>query len=35
MKNFKIEPLDYALLGGFVFCCLAIAYLSWSLHVGV
>lgn len=28
--DFKIQPLDYALLAGFIFCCIGIVYIAYG-----
>lgn len=32
MKNFKITRSDIVLVSGFIFCCLTVGYLSWSIN---
>lgn len=31
--NLKLQQYDIALIVGFIFCCVMIAYLSWSVAV--
>lgn len=33
MKNLKLEQYDIALAVGFVFCCIAIGFMAWSVNV--
>jgi len=35
MKNFKITKSDIVLLAGFIFCCVMVGYMAWSLAEGV
>lgn len=31
MKNFKITKIDIVLFVEFIFCCVAVLYLSWYI----